>query len=136
MVDDTSGGLSYGFERSIKRELEVLFPGQKLKKVPVAHALFRSFYLLRQVGGRRISHPYLEALEIGEGIGVIYSSNDLLGVWSRDSLGNWLKECIPGGEPQRLEGMKLMLNLVIFSMTGTYKSDKIHQPFIERKLTR
>ena len=136
VIDDTGGGVSFGFERSIKREMRAIFPDMEMTKIPLNHALFRSYYLIRQVGGRRISRTYLDALWSGGRISVIYSSNDLMGVWSRDHLGNWVKECIPGGEHQRLEGMKLMLNIIIFSLTGTYKSDRIHQPFIERKLEK
>ena len=40
----------------------------------------------------------------------------------------------PGGEAQRWESIKLTLNVIYFSLTGTYKKDAIHQPFIEMKL--
>jgi hypothetical protein len=35
---------------------------------------------------------------------------------------------------QRAEAFKWTVNLVVYSLTGTYKTDAIHQPFLEQKL--
>jgi len=133
-IDDASGGKNLGFDRAVHRELEKLFPHGKLKRIPPDHAVFRSFYLSPRVVGRRVGNPYLEGIDIDGQTVVIYSQNDLGGAWVRDRLGNWLYECVPGGELQRLEAMKLFLNVIIYSLTGTYKRDVIHQPYIQQKL--
>jgi len=52
----------------------------------------------------------------------------------KDHLGKYVYSCEPGGEAQRWETFKLTINLIYFSITGTYKKDAIHQPFIEKKL--
>jgi hypothetical protein len=117
-----------------------LYPDRALKKLPLDHALFRSFFLLRNVSGRRISEKALEGLDVGGSGGgegrtaVLLCSNDLLGAWVRDNMGQYLYSCEPGGETQRWEAMKLTLNIIYFSLTGTYKKDAVHQPFIEQKL--
>ena len=67
---------------------------------------------------------------------MIYSQNDIFGAWARDKFGNYFFECFPGGENQRFESQKLTINLIVFSLTGTYKTDVIHRPFIEEKLRR
>ena len=49
-------------------------------------------------------------------------------------LGNWLKECSPGGEAQRLEAQKLCVNVIMYAMVGTYKLDAIHTDYIRQKM--
>ena len=65
---------------------------------------------------------------------VLYSQNDLLGAWAKDPLGKYLYECVPGGEVQRMEARKLTLNIIMYSLTGSYKADAVHQPFILQKM--
>lgn len=134
LIDGASGRKNLGFDRAVRREMGKLFPDGKLKRIPPDHAVFRSFYLSPRVVGRRVGNPYLEGIDIDGQTVVIYSQNDLGGAWVRDRLGNWLYECVPGGELQRLEAMKLFLNVIIYSLTGTYKRDAIHQPYIQQKL--
>ena len=134
LIDDASGSRNLDFDRAVRREMVRLFPDVKLKSLPPEHAVFRSFYLSPSVAGRTIVNPYLEGIDIDGQTVVIYSQNDLGGAWVRDRLGNWLYECIPGGELQRLEAMKLFLNIIIYSLTGTYKRDDVHRPYIEEKL--
>ena len=134
LIDDASGGMNLDFDRAVRREIERLFPDSKPKRLPPDHAVFRSFYLSPRVVGRAVGSPYLECIDIDGQTVVIYSQNDMGGAWVRDRLGNWLYECAPGGEVQRLEAMKLFLNIIIYSLTGTYKRDAIHQPYIQQKL--
>jgi len=134
VIDDASGGKNLDFDRAVHREMERVFPDTGLKRLPRDHAVFRSFYLSPGVMGRTVSSAYLEGIDIDGETVVIYSQNDLGGAWVRDKLGNWIYECVPGGEMQRLEAMKLSLNIIIYSLTGTYKKDAIHQPYIQQKL--
>lgn len=138
--DDTLADAKGPFAESVRAIMRELYPGQPLEKLGLDHAVFRSFFLLRSVAGRRVSQKHLEGLNVGgQGGGegrtaVIYCANDLLGSWVKDTFGHYIYSCEPGGEPQRWEAFKLSLNIVYFSLTGTYKKDAIHQPFIERKL--
>ncbi len=133
-IDDSLGGKNFGFDKAVRMVLNRLFPDKQLVKIPADHAVFRSFYLINEVGGRRIVNNYLEGIILDGRLAVIYSQNDLLGAWARDKVGNWLNECVPGGEIQRLEAMKLTANIIMFSVTGTYKTDAIHQEYIRQKL--
>lgn len=123
-----------GFDKAIRREIIRIFPDKELKKINNNHALFYSFYLLPKVSGCRILSKDLYGIEIDNQLAVIYSLNNLLGTWERDKLGNWLYECNPGGEKQRLEAMKLTVNIIMYVLTGSYKLDAIHSPFIQKKL--
>ena len=133
-VEDSSGLRGSRFDRSFRREIIKVFPERNLRVLPMNQPVFRSYYLLRKVAGRRITNNYFEGIEIGNRVAVIYSQNDLIGAWAKDRFGNYLWECNPGGKDQRFETQKLTLNLIMYSVTGTYKSDAIHQPFIEQKL--
>ena len=64
----------------------------------------------------------------------VYAADDLHGPWVAAPAGGFLFPCEPGGEAQRREAHKVMVNLVIYSVTGTYKTDAVHQEYIKRKL--
>lgn len=138
--DDTLADPKGPFAQSVRLLMAELYPDKTFQRLGMDHALFRSFFLLRNVAGRRISQKYLEGLDVSTALGgegrtaVIYCPNDLLGSWMKDRLGKYVSSCEPGGEPQRWESFKLTINLIYFSLTGTYKRDAIHQPFIEMKL--
>jgi hypothetical protein len=89
---------------------------------------------VRTVGGRRLVNPSLEGVTIDDWTPLIYCQNDLGGAWERDHLGNWVHECLPGGESQRFQSFMLGVNVVMYALTENYKKDKIHIPFINRKL--
>jgi hypothetical protein len=135
-VEDRAGEKGGSFDYSFRSELKTLFPEKTLAILPREHAVFRSFYLLRSVGGRKLTNNFLEGLDIDGRTALIYSQNDILGAWAKDLLGNFLFPCSPGGEAQRWESQKLMMNIILYSVTGTYKTDSIHIPFIEDKLRR
>jgi hypothetical protein len=134
LVNDASGYRGSAFERRIREEVPRLFPDQALERLPFDHAVFRSYYLVRMVAGRRLVSPSLEGVTIDDWTPLIYCHNDLGGAWERDHLGNWRHECTPGGESQRFQSFMLGVNVVMYAMTENYKKDKIHIPFINRKL--
>lgn len=133
-AENRIGEINGSFDDSFRSEMKALFPEKSLAVIPRDHAVFRSFYLLRAVGGRRQTRNTLEGMEVDGRVAVIYSHNDILGAWAKDLFGNFLFECSPGGEAQRWESEKLMMNIILYSVTGTYKTDSIHKPFIEDKL--
>ena len=133
-AENRSGEPNGSFDDSFRGQMKALFPEKTLAVIPRDHAVFRSFYLLRAVGGRRQTRNTLEGIEVDGRVAVIYSHNDILGAWAKDLFGNFLFECTPGGEPQRWESEKLMMNIILYSVTGTYKTDSIHKSFIEDKL--
>ncbi len=136
LIDDALGQQGYGFDKAVRREMQKIFPGNELKRVPSGHAALRSYYLLRRIGGVRIVSPTLEGITLGNSIPVVYCQNDLGGAWERDQLGKWTNACTPGGEAQRKDAFHLGINLILYAMTENYKDDLIHVPFIRKRLTR
>ena len=136
LIDDALGQQGYGFDKAVRREMQRIFPGNELKRLPSGHAALRSYYLLRRIGGVRMVNPTLEGINVGNSTPVIYCQNDLGGAWERDQLGNWTNPCTPGGEEQRKDAFHLGINLILYAMTENYKDDLIHVPFIRKRLTR
>ena len=134
LIDDARGNKGHDFDVSVRREIARVFPHRSLKILPPSHTVFRSFYLIRTVGGVRIVNPYLEGVHQGERTPLLYCQNGLGAAWERDYLGNWVAACRPGGEAQRLEAFKLGVNCVLYALTVNYKQDLIHLPFIRKKL--
>jgi hypothetical protein len=132
-AEDTMGAKGFGFDRAFTREIKEIFPAQELKRLPPDHSVYRSFYLLDNVGGRQRINPFLEGITIDNWTPVIYSMNDLSGAWARDRSGKWVNECVPGGEAQRSSAFKAGINIIVYSLTSDYKKDLIHHPFIQRR---
>jgi hypothetical protein len=134
LIDDARGTKGQDFDASVRREIARVFPEQPLKILPPDHTVFRSFYLIRTVGGVRVVNPYLEGVHVGDRTPLLYCQNGLGAAWERDYLGNWVATCHPGGEAQRLEAFKLGVNCILYALTVNYKQDLIHIPFIRKKL--
>lgn len=133
LIDDCLGKSDFGFDKSIRREIKRLFPDKPLEKLPLDHTVYKSFYLLNQAYGRVIEKSFLEGVTIGNRTVIIYSQNDLGGAWAKDPLGKWEYEVIPGGETQRAMAFRLGINVVMYALTGNYKQDQVHLPFILRR---
>ena len=134
LIDDARGNKGQDFDASMRREIARLFPGRSLKILSPDHSVFRTYYLIRTLGGVRIVNPYLEGVHIGDRTPLLYCQNGLGAAWERDYLGNWVSACHPGGESQRLQAFKLGVNAIMYAITVNYKQDLIHLPFIRRKL--
>jgi hypothetical protein len=132
-IEDSTGGPPGTFDRWVRRTMPLLLPESPLKPLPADSVLYRTFFLLRGPSGR-VDRGALEAAAWGERAAVIYSRDDVLGAWARDALGHPLKACAPGGEPQRELAQRLSLNVLMYSMTGSYKADAVHQAAILEKL--
>lgn len=134
LIDDARGNKGRDFDASVRREVARLFPDRPLRILPPDHTVFRSFYLLRTIGGVRLVNPYLEGVHIDDRTPLLYCQNGLGAAWERDYLGNWVSSCRPGGEAQRIAAFKLGVNCVLYALTVNYKQDLIHSPFIRKKL--
>lgn len=133
-IEDSGGGPPAAFDRWVRAELPRVLPDAELKPLPVDHVLYRTFFLLRGPAGRVRVHGAAEGVEWGGRVAVLYTRDDALGAWARDALGKPLKACVPGGEPQRELAKRLTLNVVMYSLTGSYKADAVHQTAILEKL--
>ena len=134
IIDDSTGVKDSAFAGSVRRELAKIFPNEPLERIKESNAIFLSFFLMPKVCGVRQAAPYLEGVERSGQLSVIFSANDMFGTWEKDKLGNWLRDCRPGGEAQRLEAQKLSVNIIMYAMVGTYKLDAIHTDYIRQKM--
>lgn len=135
VIDDASGRDTSPFDSRIREELKHILPETPLARLAQGHVVYKAFYLLYSASGRVIVNPYLEGVTFSDEdrTAVIYSRNDLGGAWSEDEFGKWEFECLPGGESQRELAFRLGINLILYALTGNYKEDQIHIPFIKRR---
>lgn len=126
LIDDTSGAAESGFDGAVRRLCASLFPTRPLARLPADHSLYRSFFLIDEPMGRVARFPYLEGVTVGNLTPLVYCRNDLSGALDRGADGRHRHPCVPGGEVQRREGVKLGINLVMYALTANYKRDQAH----------
>ncbi len=126
LIDDTSGSERSPFDDSVREFLQRLFPTRPPGPLPPDHSIFRSFFLLKRPLGRVDRFPYLEGVTFDNTTPVVYFRNDLSGALDRGDDGRSRNPCVPGGEEQRREAIKLGINLVMYALTSNYKKDQAH----------
>lgn len=114
-----------------------------LEPMPAGHVLSKSFYLMRDFPGRwEGGQLWVETTSSGKDGGrpndgvsaIVVGSNDYAGAWARDESGRPLFPCQPGGEMQRELAERFGVNLVMYALTGNYKSDQVHVPALLERL--
>ncbi len=118
-----------------------------LEPVPADHVLSKAFYILRDFPGRWDGgQVWVEALPPadkagnapargGDGVSpVIIGSNDWASAWAVDASGRPLTQPVPGGENQREIALRVGINLVMYALTGNYKTDQVHAPALLQRL--
>ncbi|MHA1601132.1 MAG: DUF4159 domain-containing protein, partial [Alphaproteobacteria bacterium] len=118
----------------LTRDLEI----PPLAPVPPDHVLTKAFYLMQDFPGRFAGGDlWLDAAEtqVHDGVAtVLIGSNDWAGAWAINEFGQFLRPVIPGGERQREMAYRFGVNLAMYAMTGNYKADQVHVPFILERL--
>jgi hypothetical protein len=126
---DSSGSL-----RHMLRDMDV----PPLIPAPPDHVLTKAFYLMRDFPGRYAGGViWVEQGEgrVNDGVsGVIIGSNDWAGAWAIDEAGRPMFATVPGGDRQRELAYRFGVNLVMYALTGNYKSDQVHVPAILERL--
>lgn len=136
LIDGASqagGPFASGFDESIRLLLAVLFPKERLERIPADHVLYRSFYLVGEPVGRVASVPYAEGVTRDGRLLVVYVQNDLAGAYARDELGRYENDVRPGGDRQRELSFRFGINLAMYALCLDYKADQVHVPFILRR---
>jgi hypothetical protein len=111
-----------------------------LAAVTEEHVLTRSFYLLRDMPGRTEGGSVF--VQAGDETAndsvspVVIGGNDWAAAWAVDRRGAALFAVVPGGEQQRELAYRFGVNLVMYALTGNYKSDQVHLPAILERLKR
>ena len=122
-----------------------------LEAIPEDHVITRTFYLLKDFPGRWSGgQVWVEALPPqdpnrppegpvaargGDGVSpIIMGGNDWAAAWARDETGQPIAAVVPGGEQQREMAIRFGINVVIYAMTGNYKTDQVHVPALLERL--
>jgi hypothetical protein len=131
----------FGSAANSQAQLRRLAAGVKippLVPMPPDQVLTRSFYLLHEFPGRWNSgQVWIEPVEdrVNDGVAsVIVGGNDWAGAWAVDGQGRPAFPVVPGGEPQREMALRFGVNLVMYVLTGNYKTDQVHVPAILERL--
>jgi len=132
-ADDVSGLASSPFGRWVKNLAENIFPDGGLKPLGKDHAVYRSFFLVDGAQGRTFAASALEGADADRRTALIFSRNDLLGLWLKDGAEQYVYAPSFGGEGRRMKSKMLTVNILMYSLTGTYKLDAVHQPFLLEK---
>ena len=120
------------------RELTKNLDIPEMMEAPKDHILRRSFYLLEDFPGRydggklwveKEPSPRHDAIT-----SVIIGANDWAASWSKDPADQSRFTIEPGGEHQREISYRFGINLVMVALTGNYKADQVHTPYILERL--
>jgi hypothetical protein len=132
------------------REIAALLDVPPLEVLPSDHVLTRSFYLIQDFPGRHTGPVWVEAAppdaEKAEGMpfrtlndGVsplVIGGNDWAAAWAVEADGQAMFRLGQGvaGNRQREIAYRFGVNLVMYALTGNYKSDQVHVPALLERL--
>ncbi len=118
-----------------------------LEPVPEDHVLTKAFFILRDFPGRYTGSPLwvaaaLEAtnddnrpVRVGDGVSpIIITGNDLAGAWAIDQNGDPMYPTVPDDIMQRVYALRGGVNIMMYMLTGNYKSDQVHVPDLLERL--
>ncbi len=149
-ADVAGAGANTGAAARLKRLAEPLdIP--PLEPIPPDHVITRTFYLLQDFPGRYAQSPvWVEAAppdaeqiegmpfrNLNDGVSpVIIGGNDWAAAWAIDQNGAPRFRVGRGyaGEQQREMAARFGVNLVLYVLTGNYKSDQVHVPALLDRL--
>ncbi len=118
-----------------------------LEPVPGDHVLTKSFYILNDFPGRYNGSPlWVEAsldaesregrpVRTGDGVSpILITANDFAGAWAIDENGNPALPTVPNDPLQRIYAYRAGVNIMMYMLTGNYKSDQVHVPVLLERL--
>jgi hypothetical protein len=118
-----------------------------LEPVPSDHVLTKSFYILQDFPGRYRGSPlWVQAsqpaepradrpVRAGDGVTpIMITGNDFAGAWAANAEGSPLYPTIPNDPMQRVYAYRAGINIVMYMLTGNYKSDQVHVPDLLQRL--
>ncbi|RUT91024.1 DUF4159 domain-containing protein [Mesorhizobium sp. M7A.T.Ca.US.000.02.2.1] len=118
-----------------------------LEPVPSDHVLTKSFFILPEFPGRFAGSPlWVEAsldasnaenrpVRTGDGVSpIMITANDFAGAWAVDENGDALLPTVPADPMQRIYALRAGVNIMMYMLTGNYKSDQVHVPILLERL--
>jgi hypothetical protein len=118
-----------------------------LEPVPEDHVLTKAFYLLPDFPGRyRGGEMWIEQMSdasrdaersvvSADGVSsVIITGNDLAGAWAIDENQVPMFPTVPADPAQREYAYRVGVNVMMYMLTGNYKTDQVHVPALLERL--
>ena len=118
-----------------------------LEPIPADHVLTKTFFIMPEFPGRYASGPlWVEAsldaenaqnrpVRTGDGVSpIMITANDFAGAWAIDASGAPLLPTVPADPMQRAYAYRAGVNIVMYVLTGNYKSDQVHVPILLERL--
>ena len=118
-----------------------------LEPVPADHVLTKAFFIMSDFPGRFAGSPlWVEAsldaanpddrpVRTGDGVTpIMITANDFAGAWAIDSSGRAMYPTVPADPMQRVYAMRAGVNIMMYMLTGNYKSDQVHVPALLERL--
>lgn len=134
LFDDTSPRGDTGFYEASLKLMRKVYPELEGPGVlPRDHAVYQSYYLLKEPRGRLNKSDFLEGWTMGGRTRAFFSHNDLLGAMEADQLGSWRYNMEIGGGFRRELCFRLGINMTYYTLTLNYKKDRAFPPIIERR---
>ena len=154
LIDTQNGASGFGSASAAEmREIARALNLPPLAPVDQDHVLTRAFYLLDRFPGRwRGGRVWAEAPpperegaradaelpqfdRIDDNVSpVVVGSADWASAWAVDERGRFLMPVGRTGDRQREMALRFGVNLVLYALTGNYKSDQVHAPEVLRRL--
>ncbi|WP_240775288.1 DUF4159 domain-containing protein [Neokomagataea tanensis] len=135
---DIDPGHSTAIREALKRATDGLMV-PPLAKLTDQHVLSHTFYLMHgNYPGRIAGQPVYVAQtgdEANDGVSpVIIGNAGWAYAWAIDDTGGHPYATIPGGDDQRTIAYRFGMNMIIYALTGNYKSDQAHYPEMLKRL--
>ena len=146
VIDSDGGGAATsgsgaGFDpgaRAAMRQAVACLAIPPLVRLTAQATLGHSFYIVRHYPGRFVGAPVWIAAKAGQDADgmspVVIGQNDWATAWALGRDGTPLHALLPDAPGQRTEAERFGVNLVIYALTGTYKSDQAQLPLLLRRL--
>lgn len=135
---DTGMAEDGGTDATALRRLADALRLPALVPAPADHVLGRSFYLLNAFPGRWAGGVlWVERADerVNDGVSaVIAGGQGWAAAWAMDDTQRFEMPVVPGGESQRELALRFGINLVMYVLSGNYKSDQVHVPAILERL--
>ncbi len=148
--DQFSTGFDAGAASGATQRLRDILAGMNvppLEPVPEDHVLTKAFYMLPDFPGRFNGSPlWVEAsqtleemadrpVRVGDGVTpIMITANDFAGAWALSQNGAPMLPTVPADPMQRVLAYRAGVNIMMYMLTGNYKSDQVHVPSILERL--
>jgi len=160
LFDTRDGGSVPGIEQPAQTQLRLLLSSLEvppLVRISTDHVLSKTFYLMQSFPGRWREGPiWVQATQMrretadsraslrpglrgpvatNDGVSpVIIGAQDWAAAWAVDEHGNPMAAMVPDDPDQREMAYRFGVNVVMYALTGSYKSDQVHVPALLERL--